>query len=172
MTGTLNNKTSDANPTQLIAALYGSTRVTLAGFGAEPMPNSWVRPGIRFVSVDSSPASVAKSAHARQKILMGIRGVIVALLIISSISAGMWFATSSSPINTSATSQMAWSVISVSNDGITISSNNSPFQVKLGSKLPNGETLMSTAPQRRAYVTDKSTSMINIEIPASNGAAK
>lgn len=147
-----------AHPSDLVAAIYGSNNVTLSGFGAEAMPHSWVRPGLRFVSVHDS---VAAAVLNRSQTLRWIRGAIALLLLVCGISLGLWFgAYTPQEVDKSLG---AWSVLDITTEGVTIRQSNTSVLIKPGALLPNGEKLVSTAPPQRAYITDKATTIINAD---------
>lgn len=152
-----------AHPSDLVSAICGSDTVTMGGFGAEAMPHSWVRPGLRFVSVHDS---VAAAVLNRSQTLRWIRAAIAFLLLVCGISLGLWLGAYTPDEGTK--SLGPWSVHDITTEGVTIVMFNTKILIKPGSQLPNGEKLVSTAPPQRAYITDKSTTIIN----ADNGAPK
>lgn len=157
----------NAHPVDLIIAMLGDEKVTLGGFGAEAMPYSWVRPELRFVSADETPAAAIQFVEQRQRSMTIIRVVTLIVLLIAGISFGVWFGSSQNAPEPMAQTlipvPVLWTVTSVEMSGVTIrlENNKALAEVKLGSKLPNGEVLVSTIPQSQVYVTDKATTMIN-----------
>lgn len=148
---------ASAHPADLIAAINGADKITLGGFGVPPMPHSWLRPGLRFVSAHESPVAAVATAHTQHRVQILIRWATAVLLLAFGLGAGFWGGT----FTVEGPSQ-SWSVVQVEASGVVIrqSSGTEAF-VKSGSKLPNGDLLKETNPAQRAYVTDKAAIMIN-----------
>lgn len=166
---------TNAHPVDLVEAIHGGEKVTLCGFGAEPMPNTFVRAALRFVSADETPAAAIQFVRERQRSLAIIRGSVWALMFVSGIGLGIWINSflTTDPVYAQEVAG-AWSVVSVNEDGLVIRATDSNEQTKIqiSAKLPNGEVLLSTIPARRAYMTNKSTIMLNPEPHKTAEAAK
>lgn len=156
-----NRGSFDMHPSDIICAIQGSEKVTLSGFGAEPAPASWMRPGLKFVAADEFPATAVRAVVERQQIMKIIRWVTYCLLLSSGIGAGFWLSTAFSTTPLTPRSIEIWSVTSIQEGSVSIRVNNTNAVVRIGQVLPNGEILQSTLPSQQAYITDKSTTMLN-----------
>lgn len=164
-----------AHPVDLIVALTGSERVSVIGFGAEPMPNSWVKAGVRFVGVEETPEGALSTLLEQNKKLKNIRSLIVAGVLVAGVAIGYLGATvSEKPQPAQPFNQItSWTPRSVVDSGVWIDTSSQikgkagvvredgKKLVAIGSKLPNGETLTSVLVDLQTYTTNSSTSMIN-----------
>lgn len=150
-----------AHPSDLIAALCGDDKINLEGFGAAPMPKSWVRPGMRFVSAHETPASEALAAQNMRRLLLSIRTMTMGLLFVAGIGLGSWLGA----YTPEKSSSKLWVVAEVGTSGIQIVLDEIKVPILIGESLPNGETLLATLPDQRAYVTNKSTTVLTAEKP-------
>jgi hypothetical protein len=146
------------HPSDIVAAMYGSDVIRLAGFGAAPMPPLWLRPGLRFVSADSTPISAAHEVAARRRTLMGIYGATVTIGLTAAVFAGFSLGVAGRP--DIPTSGASWSVIAVEEPGVILRAEGAIALVRNGETLPNGEQLQATLPTQRAYITDKATVVV------------
>lgn len=152
----------DAHPAELVAAIQGGDILELGGFGAEPMPPSWLRPGLRFVAADGSPESARTEVRARSLHLRILRGLTLLMLLAAMLVTGLGIgAHTQREAVVSPPASPSWSVIAVEEDGVVLRTEGVVSMVRTGQTLPNGEQLQALIPKRNAYVTNQSTVIVS-----------
>ena len=159
MTEIAKNESYSAHPSELVAILCGNEDVSLGGFGAAPMPKSWVRPGMRFVSAHETPASEALAAQHMGFLLLAIRFMTMGLLFFAGVGLGTWIGA----YTPEKSSSQLWFVAGIGINEVQVSMDDKKVSVLIGDNLPNGETILATMPDQRAYLTNKSTTVLNTE---------
>ncbi|TXI25535.1 MAG: hypothetical protein E6Q67_00675 [Roseateles sp.] len=148
-------------PQDIAVALYGAEAVTLRGFSAEPLPPTWMRSDVSFVAASVGPSDLMRAEQKR-------RSTTRTLLVASALAAQvalllMWLLLRPHAIDDSTNTGKAWHVTSVQARGVEISTGGSTGQrpitafVPVGSRLPTGEVLQSTVPEKSAYITSTAT---------------
>ena len=139
--------------------MYGSEIVSLEGFDTEPMPGSWMRPALRFVSADLSPAGgIAAEMDARAQAIRWTRRGIGIMFVIGLMSCAFWFGVGGRPAPAEASSQ--WFIAGVGAQGVVVNTGSVALLIAPGEKLPNGETLQAVVPERSTYITDHATVVV------------
>jgi len=164
------------HPADIVSVLHGSPNVLLSGFDTEPMPGSWLRPALRFVSTDGSEGGVGMELEARAFALRCIKVGTAAAMAAAIGGAGFWVGAGARPAPTTAGAQsQQWFVAGVGAKGITINSNSVSLLVSPGELLPNGEVLQAVIPARNTYITDRAAVVVQAAAGASglaNSASK
>jgi len=140
----------------------------MSGFGAEPMPGSWARPAMRFVSADGSEDGIGMELVARASAMRWIRIGTASALAAALAGAGFWMGTGARPVPAAASAQ--WFVAGVGAQGIVINTNSVALLISPGELLPNGEVLQAVIPGRSTYITDRATVVVQVAAGASGSA--
>lgn len=166
-------------PSDIVATLYGSDRVDLRGFGAEPMAGHWLRPGVQFVSASIDPTGLLEVTARRRRTLMIVIGLAFLFAQLSLLMVYLWhpsLANSSSATTQADETGGIWAVTAVRQDGLLIklagttapaarpgapAARDLVIRVPVGAKLPSGEILVATSPERGAYTTSAATVILN-----------
>lgn len=165
----------DAAPDQvvtsqsIVAALLGSSSVTLNGFRAEPVAMPWLRVDAPLASLaDGSTASINAGYLSRNRTMATLLAIGCALSLVAAAAGGFIAAQNRqegsgvqrNPKALPTTAQLEWTVTGVRPDGLLLDVGGAPLKVRPGDALPNGEILSATHPQQQAYVTNRSTVLV------------
>ncbi len=160
------------HPVDLVTAIVGSERVRLGGFEAEPMPQSFVRPGLIFVGADETPAMAVRAIRQRQRLQLVMRLGMVLLAVISAFALALWVAPAQpgavslrQALSDSQVLAPHWAVKDLAANGLWIEQDSGAGRpqrrwVAVGSPLPNGDVLLVVVPDKRAYSTSTGTTVI------------
>jgi hypothetical protein len=145
-----------ATPTDIVAAMLGTPSVTLQGFESPPVMPAWLRPGMTFVAPNISTEDLGAEISERERKASLLRKLAYGQMALAMAAVTFWLGSHafSSSVPTPAA---AWHVKAISDRGVEVQIGATVVLVQRGSKLPNGETLIATAPERRTYFTDTST---------------
>lgn len=150
------------NPTRLVAAIVGSDAIILRGFGVPAMPPSLLRPGMLFVGVEESAAAAAELPIRARRITRILHILTGAALSLTLVGGGYIASLVLSPPK--AVVQEArllnWHVASVEQAQVIVETQGQRLRTRIGAKLPNGETLVATHPERMAYSTNRGTTSL------------
>jgi len=160
-----------ATPSDVVAALRGSSVLTLRGFAAQVRAPSFLRPGVQFVSPAITAEELRGVLVVRSK---RIRLVLWAALVCSHLAvaaAAGWLwkeRTDDAQVlaGTRSDAAVTWSVVQVLPDAVVVQVQPSaasaaqaqsaqPLRLKvtLGGKLPNGDVLSLVDATRSMYAT-------------------
>lgn len=163
----------DAHPADIVGILFGSETVVLSGFAAEPMPGTWLRPALRFVSADMSvDAGLREQIKQRTRTLRLLTGSTWAVGLLGLVFLGFLLGTYVRPDSTPPVADLNWSVLRIEQQGVVVQFENTVFTVAPGQALPNGDVLQTVLPDRFAYTTERSTVVLQPLAPqTSSGQA-
>lgn len=156
-------------PASIVAALIGSSTITLKGFRAEPVAMPWLRVDAPVASLaDGSTASIHAGYLSRNRTVTVLILIACALSLVAAAASGFIAGQRQQDdpgIRRNATavptaSQLDWMVTGVRSDGLVLDVGGAPLKVRPGDALPNGEILSATHPQQQAYVTNRSTVLV------------
>ena len=142
-------------------ALHGAEAVTLRGFNAEPLPPNWMRNDVSFVAASVGPTDLMRAEQRRHRTTL-------TLLVASALAAQVallltWVVLRPHTNDDSTNTGKAWHVSAVQARGVEVSTGGISGQrpitafVPVGSRLPTGEVLQSTVPEKNAYITSTAT---------------
>lgn len=161
---------ASVNPSQLVAAIVGSSAITLQGFGMPAMPPSLLRPGMLFVGVEESAAAAAElplRARRITRILNILTGAAISLTLVGTGYIASLLLTPAQPVVHEAR-LLSWHVASVEQAQVIVEAQGQQLRTRIGAKLPNGEVLIATDPERMAYTTNRGTTALAAPPPASD----
>ena len=160
-------------PVDVIAAIVGGDAVKLGGYTQDPMPQSWVRPGIKFIDARdySSAADAAKLIFKREETIRRYQYFAGVCLVVSGFLIGMIVSALLLPkptepqverfaVHSQNGAPIAWRVEAVEVSGVKLLSNGGDGKsvvrriVGMGERLPNGEVLKSVDVAVKEYTTD------------------
>lgn len=147
------------NPTRLVAAIVGSETITLQGFGVPAMPPSLLRPGMLFVGVEESAAAAAELPIRARRITRMLHILIGVALGLTLVGGGYIASLVLSPPKTVVQEArlLSWHVSSVEQAQVIVEAQGQRLRTRIGARLPNGEVLIATHPERKAYTTNRGT---------------
>jgi hypothetical protein len=153
-----------ATPSDIVVAMLDGDTITLRGFDVEQMPAPWFRPGVRYVSASIAPDDLVREVVGATRARKWLERGAWILTLVAVLS--VWAATSAlsgGPVPSHGLSA-AWRVTHVESSALHVSSGQNTYLVPLGSRLPNGERLLATSPDRRAYTTDAGTTILQPQV--------
>lgn len=155
-------KSGPLDAATLLCMVAGRTRIELPGFD-EPKPNL-LTPGIRLIKLSKS----GKTSLANDLILHRQRTVrtvtIIALLLAATVLFSAFLPSLFRDVASAAQIIQVpaeWRVATVEGAGVRIRSGQQEILLPIGSRLPNGDVLLSTNPTARSYTTPTSVTTIS-----------
>lgn len=171
-----------ATPSDVVAALRGSTSVRLRGFTQHTRAPSFLRPGVQFVSPSIAMEELRSVLIVRSR---RTRIILWAALLCTHVAvaaiAAMWWAQQATRTaqeqfakvgGASSVAAVSWSVAAVSASGVLVrmgpdtgtggvaGPKANAIAVPVGGRLPNGELLTLVDAARGMYVTPRSRTFI------------
>lgn len=146
-------------PQDIAVALVGAETVTLRGFSAEPLPPTWIRPDVNFVTASIGPTDLMRQDRRRRRKALAM--VVIALIALQLALLSAMAFVRSTPFSTN--TGQAWHVTNVQARGVVLATGGGAGKppittfVEVGGRLPTGEVLQSTVPDKNAYVTNSTT---------------
>lgn len=158
-------KPKSHHPSDIVAAMCGSKALVLGGFGATPMPGSWLHPAAAFIQAtgDADDGAVAAAQSRRATARMNLATAAIASA--ACLLLGLWIGQRESVqseamrLNERAATQTAgfWVTKSLAADGVLILLDSQPVFFRIGQTLPNGETLLAVDLSTMSYRTNRSS---------------
>lgn len=153
-----------ATPSDIVIAMLDSETITLQGFDVEQMPAPWFRPGVRYVSASIAADDLVREVIGATRSRKWLERWAWIGLVATVVCA--WIATAALSRETAPAQGISatWRITQVEAGGLHVASGQHTYVVPLGSRLPNGERLLSTSPARRAYTTDAGTTILQPQV--------
>lgn len=168
-----------ADPTELVAALLGGAALTLPGFADHTaLKGHWLHPAVPLVAAGQFDAH---QPHLGTRRLAWRRtGWVAAGLLVASLAfaggvawatyTADWLGAHAAGADVSAP---VWSIVDVTPAGVMIVLGGSPpILVPVGAKLPNGDAVVSVAPERGTAYLESTTVVLRAPMAPLAPAAK
>lgn len=153
-----------ATPSDIVIAMLDSDTITLHGFDSEEMPAPWFRPGVRYVSASIAPDDLVREVVGATRARKWVERCAWCLVLLTVLCAWAVMSALTRAPEPLPSYSASWRVTGVEAAGIQVASGQNTYLVHLGSRLPNGERLLSTSPERRAYTTDVGTTLLQAHL--------
>lgn len=155
------SRSGPIDPTTLLCMIVKTDRIELKGF--DKPKTRWFAPGVRFVGMDKTgkhdlEVELAWQSSRTRKVLfagiamLGACLLLACLMVISAIK--------NTTLHVPAAVPVAWAAQKVGDNGLWIESGSNTIFIPVGSKLPNGEILLSTSAARGSYSTPSGVTTI------------
>ena len=131
-----------------------TTKIELEGF-TSPKVDVFA-PGVRFVSLNkhgrpsNGMSEISWQGSRNRKVMVICALMLCITLVLASV---LFRLAGSANYRDSAVMPMAWTATSVEAHGLRIRSGTNEVVIPIGSRLPNGEVLLSVSSERKTYST-------------------
>lgn len=148
------SKTGPLNASNLVCMILQANKVELEGFD-NPKVNVFA-PGVRFVGLNKNgrPSNgleeIAWQGSRNRKVLLVCAAMLCVTLVLASV---LFRLAGASEFHHQKTMPMSWTAQSVESTGLRVRSGSSEVVIPVGSRLPNGELLLSVSYERKTYST-------------------
>lgn len=144
------------------AVLAGGANVHLRGFRqASAMTPEWMHGTAAFVSASADPMDIVPplvASRRRNRVVLGVLGM---ALLVAAFAMGSALVAARMPVAVADPAAASWRIVTIQPSAVVIESEGRRASIAVGGKLPNGDQVLSVAPDRRMVVLASGTVVLH-----------